>query len=71
MNIQVLLQSIVTDAAVDPLYHIGYPIEGCHGPKEFCKYYLSKFPTVITKSILTESKRSIFHYLNMDLYLEF
>jgi len=66
MKIHTLLQSIVTDVVVDTLYHIGYPIEGHHGPKEFCKYYLSRFPIVITKDALMESKRHIFHHLNLD-----
>lgn len=69
MKIHTLLQSIVTDVVVDPLYHIGYPIEGNHEPKEFCKYYLDQSPFLILKSkikTMIETNDTSLHYLDLN-----
>lgn len=70
MKINALLQSIVTDAAVDPLYYVGYPIEGHHGLKVFCKYYLDQTPFLIPQSKIAkmiETCDSYLHYLDLSI----
>lgn len=70
MNIQVLLQSIVTDVVVDPLYYVGYPIEGYDSPSKFCNYYLARTPTLLSKRQVNDMIKTYsynLHSVNLKL----